>query len=95
MRIAGESGCLSGKDIIRNVRVHECDAGVMQSHIDELTLARTLTFDHGHQNADRGKEARADVDQWNAHSSAAAVPASIVRSGWYAVDREHAAHCLK
>ena len=55
MGIAGQPRRFFREDIVLEMGMHQSDTGIVECHVDELTLSRTLPFDHRHQNADRGE----------------------------------------
>ena len=57
MLVAGQRRRLAMHEIIRGVRMHDGETGLVQRGFQELAMARTLPLRQRHQNADRGIEA--------------------------------------
>ncbi len=89
--LPGERGHPAREHVVRDVRVHQGDAGIVERHIDELALARARPLHQRHQQRDRGVKARAEVHERNADPGR---PAIFLRIRRHAVDREHADHRL-
>ena len=86
MLVAGQARRLAVHEIIRGVRMHDGEAGLVQRGFEKLAEAGALPLRQRHQDADRGVKPGGDVDQRNADPHRAA----LRRAG----RRDHAGHGL-